>query len=35
MFADFSKKEFIQTGVGATAGIIISYLIMLGILLVL
>ena len=35
MFADFSKKEFIQTAVGATAAVIISYLVMLGILLLL
>jgi hypothetical protein len=35
MFADFSKKEFIQTALGAMGMIIIGYLVMLGILLVL
>jgi len=35
MFTDFSKKEFIQTAVGAMAMIIIGYLAMLGVLLVL
>ena len=34
MFADFSKKEFIQTAVGGTSFIIIGYLAMLGVLLV-
>jgi hypothetical protein len=35
MFADFSKKEFVQTAVGATGFVIISYLAMLGVLFVL
>jgi hypothetical protein len=35
MFADFSKKEFIQTALGSVAAVIISYLTMLGVLLVL
>lgn len=34
MFADFSKKEFIQTAVGGTTLIIIGYLMMLGVLFV-
>jgi len=34
MFADFSKKEFIQTAVGGTSFVIIGYLAMLGVLLV-
>jgi hypothetical protein len=32
MFADFSKKEFVQTAVGGTSFIIIGYLAMLGVL---
>jgi hypothetical protein len=35
MFTDFSKKEFIQTAMGAMAMIVICYLVMLGVLLVL
>jgi len=35
MFADFSKKEFIQTAVGGTCLIIIGYLTMLGVMLIL
>jgi hypothetical protein len=34
MFADFSKKEFIQTAVGGTSFVVIGYLAMLGVLLV-
>jgi hypothetical protein len=34
MFADFSKKEFVQTAVGATGSIIMGYLVMLGVLFV-
>ena len=34
MFADFSKREFIQTAVGATGFVIIGYLVMLGVLFV-
>jgi len=32
MFADFSKREFIQTAVGATGFVIMGYLVMLGVL---
>ncbi len=32
MFADFSKKEFIETGVGGLTFIITVYLAMMGIL---
>jgi hypothetical protein len=35
MFADFSKKEFIQTALGGTGLIIVGYLAMLGILMIL
>jgi hypothetical protein len=34
MFADFSKREFIQTAVGGTGFIIMGYLVMLGVLFV-
>jgi len=34
MFADFSKKEFVQTALGATGFIIMGYLVMLGLLFV-
>lgn len=34
MFADFSKKEFLQTAAGAVAIIIIGYLSMLGMLVI-
>jgi hypothetical protein len=34
MFADFSKKEFIQTAIGATGFVIAGYLVMLGLLFV-
>ena len=34
MFADFSKREFIQTAVGGTGFIVMGYLTMLGVLLV-
>jgi len=34
MFADFSKREFVQTGLGATGMIIMGYLSMLGVLLI-
>ncbi len=34
MFADFSKREFIQTAVGATGFVIMGYLVMLGVLFV-
>ncbi len=32
MFADFSKKEFIETGVGGLTFVIIAYLAMMGLL---
>lgn len=32
MFADFSKREFIETGLGSLTMILISYLIMMGVL---
>lgn len=35
MFADFSKKEFIQTALGGTGIIIAGYLAMLGLLMIL
>ncbi len=35
MFVDFSKKEFVQTAVGATGLVIISYIVMLGVLFIL
>ena len=34
MFADFSKREFIQTAVGAAGFVIMGYLVMLGVLFV-
>lgn len=34
MFADFSKKEFIQTALGVTGFIVMGYLVMLGLLFV-
>lgn len=30
MFAEYSKKEFIQTALGATSFIVVGYLTMLG-----
>ncbi len=33
MFADFTKREFIETGIGGLTVIIMGYLFMLGILL--
>jgi len=34
MFAEYNKREFVQTAVGATGFIIVSYLTMLGLLLI-
>jgi len=34
MFADFNKREFIETGLGATGMIVMGYLSMLGVLLI-
>lgn len=34
MFTDFTKREFIQTGIGGLVLIIIGYLTMLGFLLI-
>lgn len=34
MFADFSKKEFVQTAVGGACFIVAGYLAMLGMLLI-
>lgn len=32
MFADFSKREFIETGIGGLTVIILAYLAMMGVL---
>jgi len=32
MFADFNKREFIQTAVGSTSLVVLGYLVMLGVL---
>ncbi len=32
MFADFSKREFIETGIGGLTAIILVYLAMMGVL---